>query len=39
VSDTENQRSPESGDRIIEVGIAILSGGRIVDRYQSFINP
>ena len=31
--------SPESGDRIIEVGIAILSGGRIVDRYQSFINP
>ncbi len=39
MSDTENQRSPESGDRIIEVGIAILSGGRIVDRYQSFINP
>jgi len=31
--------SPESGDRIIEVGIAIWSGGRIVDRYQSFINP
>jgi len=31
--------SPESGDRIIEVGIAILAGGRIVDRYQSFINP
>jgi DNA polymerase-3 subunit epsilon len=31
--------SPESGDRIIEVGIAILSCGRIVDRYRSFINP
>jgi DNA polymerase-3 subunit epsilon len=31
--------SPASGDRIIEVGIAILSGGGIVDRYQSFINP
>ena len=31
--------SPESGDRIIEVGIAVLEGGRIVDRYQSFINP
>jgi len=31
--------SPESGDRIIEVGIAILSGGRIIDRYQSFVNP
>ncbi len=31
--------SPESGDRVIEVGIAVLAGGRIVDRYQSFINP
>jgi len=31
--------SPESGDRIIEVGIAVLEDGRIVDRYQSFINP
>jgi len=31
--------SPESGDRIIEVGIAILAGRCIVDRYQSFINP
>ncbi len=31
--------SPASGDRIIEVGIAILADGHIVDRYQSFINP
>jgi DNA polymerase III subunit epsilon len=31
--------SPESGDRVIEVGIAVLVGGQIVDRYQSFINP
>ena len=31
--------SPESGDRIIEVGIAVLHRGRIVDRYQSFVNP
>lgn len=31
--------SPEGGDRIIEVGIAVLQSGRIVDRYQSFINP
>jgi DNA polymerase-3 subunit epsilon len=31
--------SPESGDRIIEVGIAVLHQGRIVDRYQSFVNP
>lgn len=31
--------SPEAGDRIIEVGIAVLDGGKIVDRYQSFINP
>jgi len=31
--------SPEGGDRVIEVGIAVLDGGRIVDRYQSFINP
>ncbi len=31
--------SPESGDRVIEVGIAVLAEGRVVDRYQSFINP
>ena len=31
--------SPEAGDRIIEVGIAVLHKGRIVDRYQSFVNP
>ena len=31
--------SPEGGDRVIEVGIAVLKQGRIVKRYQSFINP
>ena len=31
--------SPEGGDRVIEVGIAVLEQGRIVKRYQSFINP
>jgi len=31
--------SPEGGDRIIEVGIAVLDGGAVVERYQSFINP
>jgi len=31
--------SARGGDRIIEVGIAVLAGGRIVDRYQSLINP
>ena len=31
--------SPEGDDRIIEVGIAVLQSSRIVDRYQSFINP
>lgn len=31
--------SSRRGDRVIEVGIAVLEGGRIVDRYQSLINP
>ncbi len=31
--------SPESGDRLIEVGVAVLESQRIVDRYQSLINP
>lgn len=31
--------SASGGDRVIEVGIAVLEGGRIVDRYQSLINP
>lgn len=31
--------SPEGGDRVIEVGIAVLEQGHIVKRYQSFINP
>jgi DNA polymerase-3 subunit epsilon len=31
--------SARRGDRVIEVGIAVLDGSRIVDRYQSLINP
>ncbi|MDH3977249.1 MAG: 3'-5' exonuclease [Gammaproteobacteria bacterium] len=31
--------SPDAGDRIIEVGIAVLEGNEVVDRYQSFVNP
>jgi DNA polymerase-3 subunit epsilon len=31
--------SARGGDRIIEVGIAVLDGSRIIDRYQSLINP
>ena len=31
--------SPDAGDRIFEVGMAVLHKGRIVDRYQSFVNP
>jgi DNA polymerase-3 subunit epsilon len=31
--------SASGGDRVIEVGIAVLEGDRIVDRYQSLINP
>jgi DNA polymerase-3 subunit epsilon len=31
--------SARGGDRVIEVGIAVLDGDRIVDRYQSLINP
>jgi DNA polymerase III subunit epsilon len=31
--------SPGRGHRIIEVGIAVLTGGRITDRYQSLVNP
>ena len=31
--------SARGGDRVIEVGIAVLDGSRIVDRYQSLINP
>jgi len=31
--------SPGYGDRTIEVGAVLVSGGRITDRYQSLINP
>jgi DNA polymerase-3 subunit epsilon len=33
--------SPDSGDRLIEVGVAVLESAslQIVDRYQSLINP
>ena len=30
---------PSHGDRITEIGIAIWQNGKIVDRYQSLINP
>jgi DNA polymerase-3 subunit epsilon len=31
--------SPDNGDRLIEVGVALLESQQIVDRYQSLINP
>lgn len=31
--------SPGHGDRIIEVGAVLISGSRIVDRFQSLMNP
>jgi DNA polymerase-3 subunit epsilon len=31
--------SPGFGDRTIEVGAVLVSGGRIVDRFQSLMNP
>jgi len=31
--------SPGRGDRIVEVGSAILEGGRIVDEFHSLVNP
>jgi DNA polymerase III subunit epsilon len=31
--------SPDHGDRATEVGVVILSNDKIVDRYQSLINP
>jgi DNA polymerase-3 subunit epsilon len=31
--------SVRGGDRVIEVGIAVLEGSRIVDRYESLMNP
>ncbi len=31
--------SPTNGDRLIEVGVALLESQQIVDRYQSLINP
>lgn len=31
--------SPAWGDRPTEIGVALVSGGRIVDRFQSLMNP
>ena len=31
--------SPALGDRVTEVGVVILANGRIVDRFQSLVNP
>lgn len=31
--------SPDCGDRAIEIGAVMLSGGKIVDRFQSLMNP
>lgn len=31
--------SPKNGDRIIQIGMAIVEDGTIVDRYSSFVNP
>jgi len=31
--------SPTQGDRAIEIGIVVLEGDRVVDTYQSLINP
>jgi DNA polymerase III subunit epsilon len=30
--------APRMGDRVIEIGIAILTGGRISDRFQTLVN-
>jgi DNA polymerase-3 subunit epsilon len=31
--------SPQQGDRVIEVGAVRLEGGKIVDQFQSLVNP
>lgn len=31
--------SPDSGDRIIEVGAVLVSGNKITDSFQSLMNP
>ena len=31
--------SPDHGDRAIEIGAVTLTGGRVVDRFQSLMNP
>ncbi|MGB8002365.1 MAG: exonuclease domain-containing protein, partial [Anaerobacillus sp.] len=31
--------SPKKGDRIIQIGMAVVEDGVIVDRYASFVNP
>jgi DNA polymerase-3 subunit epsilon len=31
--------SPQQGDRAIEIGVALFDGDRVVDTYQSLMNP
>ena len=31
--------SPNNGDRALEIGIAIIENGRVIDSYQSLMNP
>jgi DNA polymerase-3 subunit epsilon len=31
--------SPQNGDRVIEVGVAITDGAKVLDTYQSLMNP
>jgi DNA polymerase-3 subunit epsilon len=31
--------SPQQGDRAIEIGVAVFDGDRVVDTYQSLMNP
>ncbi|MFK3958754.1 ATP-dependent DNA helicase DinG [Guptibacillus hwajinpoensis] len=31
--------SPKNGDRIIQIGLAVVEGDTIIDRYASFVNP
>ena len=31
--------SPQQGDRAIEIGVAVFDGDRVIDTYQSLMNP
>ena len=31
--------SPQQGDRAIEIGVALFDGDRVIDTYQSLMNP